>query len=306
LRFVYLLLFQLLLTFGLLAGAADAADILINNGMAPPNPLNVIDAADDYSEDYVFVRNVDCPPGGSLGDPCPSPGAPTDVGLEEGGFVNALSIYDSSNLNMTGGLTGDVQTYNFASASLTGGWINTAGACGSSRLSISGSLHVDGGIWADDYATITLADVGMEGLLASGSSSIIMLGGSVYGLNMWDTSVLTMSGGDAGYLTVEGASTVSVSGGSPGVVHASDFSTVTIRGRDFAVDGTPVPYGKLELASLGYVLLTGTLESGENLNNWVYQRDPTATFRLIPEPSTALLLAFGLAGLAATRREAGS
>jgi hypothetical protein len=52
LRFVYLRPFQLLLTLSLLIPLADtagAAETLINNGLAPPNSLNVIDAADDYA-----------------------------------------------------------------------------------------------------------------------------------------------------------------------------------------------------------------------------------------------------------------
>jgi len=307
LRFVYLLPFQLLLIFSLLMPLADtagAADILINNGLAPPNPLNVIDAADDYySEHRVFVRNVGCPPGGSPGDPCPSPGAPTDVELVEGGLAGDMYIYDSSNLIMTGGFTFDVQTFNSASASLTGGRIVTAYAYDSSRISISSEEWlVEGGVFASDYATITLDDARMEGISASGSSTIIMLGGGAFEVDISGFSVLTMSGGDNGYLFAYDSAKIIIIGGEPGTLFIHDFSTVTIRGRDFAVDGTPVPYGKPELVSLGYVLLTGTLASGENLSTWIMQVDPTATLRLIPEPSTSLLLTLGLAGLAVRRR----
>jgi hypothetical protein len=44
-----------------LGTAAHAAPIVINNGLAPPNPENVIDAADDYSGDEVCVAR--CPAG---------------------------------------------------------------------------------------------------------------------------------------------------------------------------------------------------------------------------------------------------
>jgi hypothetical protein len=47
--------------------------------------------------------------------------------------------------------------------------------------------------------------------------------------------------------------------------------------------------------------LTGTLLDGTPINNDV-GRASTATIRLVPEPSTALLLAFGLVGIAAGRR----
>jgi hypothetical protein len=86
---------------------------------------------------------------------------------------------------------------------------------------------------------------------------------------------------------------------------ASDSSTITIVGYDFKVNGIHVPYGELtELSGR----LTGTLASGESIGNIFYQGGGayTGTIRLVPEPSTALLFALGLVGLAVGgRRRAG-
>ena len=84
----------------LLPGAV-AADELINNGLAPPNPANVID--DSSPSSRVYVRNVGCPPGWGepeVGptDPCPSPGAATRVAFEDGGLRVSLIAKDSSTL----------------------------------------------------------------------------------------------------------------------------------------------------------------------------------------------------------------
>jgi hypothetical protein len=49
------------------AGAYVVAHIVINNGLGPPNPANVI-ADLTYSEDgHVHARNVGCPPEGPSG-----------------------------------------------------------------------------------------------------------------------------------------------------------------------------------------------------------------------------------------------
>jgi hypothetical protein len=87
-------------------------------------------------------------------------------------------------------------------------------------------------------------------------------------------------------------------------LYASDSSVITISGIDFMVDGTPVPFGDLS-ALTG--TLTGTLTSGDFIDNVFYQGGYAGTYtgiiRLVPEPSTAALLALGLVGIAAMRRQ---
>ena len=79
---------------------------------------------------------------------------------------------------------------------------------------------------------------------------------------------------------------------------------ITIVGYDFEVNSNPVPYGDLEELFGG---LTGTLAPGDPIDNIFYQGGGsyTGTIALIPEPSTALLLGLGLAGLAAGRTRSG-
>jgi hypothetical protein len=77
------------------------------------------------------------------------------------------------------------------------------------------------------------------------------------------------------------------------------------------VDGSPVPYG--DLAAV-YGTLTGTLTSGDAIDNIFYQGGfdgggefvATGTIRLVPEPETALLLVLGLTGLAVGGRRSGA
>lgn len=237
LRLLFSLVAILALTLGS-SGIAHASEIVINNGLTPPNPANVIDHT-TYSSDWVFVHNVGCPSGNPY-DPCPSPGNPTDVALVAGGSVGTavegdFEVNDSSSITMTGG-------------------------------SVGGDLE------------------------AFASSTITMTGGAVGDyLVAYDDSLVTLSGGSIG-----------------GEVWAWDSSTITIVGSGFEVNGTPVPFGNLT-ALTG--TLTGTLLFGDSLNNVFRQggyndgsQVYSGTITLVPEPSTAPLVGFGLLGLLAVGR----
>ena len=112
-------------------GSAHAATIMINNGLAPPNPENVIDAADDYSGDEVYVRNVGCPPGWPAVfpyDPCPSPGAATEVEVASGGQVGGsgdwVYLSDSSTITVNGGTVGALVAQDSSTVTTNGGTVS--------------------------------------------------------------------------------------------------------------------------------------------------------------------------------------
>jgi hypothetical protein len=120
------------------------------------------------------------------------------------------------------------------------------------------------------------------------------------------TQVCLMSGGEVGGdLIADDSSTIEMRGGTLGgrLYASGSASVIEIRGSNFSVDGTPVPLGDLT-ASTG--VLTGTLESGDPINNTFFQGggNYTGTIRLLPEPSGILQLLSGLTtlGLLARRR----
>ena len=253
-----------------MVAAAPAEAVLINNGLAPPNPANVIDG---YISESVSVHNADC----DEGPPCSAPGAPTSV-LLRGSVLPDLGM---------GGL------YVHESSSVT---IADGG--------------VDGDVVAFDSSTVLLLNGGVNYFLVStGSASITMSGGNVGGIYVQDAASATISGGSIdSWIIASGSSKVTMSGGWLAEGHqivAEDSATIRIFGTGFAVGGTPVGYGPIA-ASEGY--LTGTLLAGSPIVAFVCHRgggcNPSATgvITLVPEPSTGLLLSFGLVGLAAVRR----
>jgi hypothetical protein len=222
-----LVLAALLVSLALLAARpGTAGTVVINNGLAPPNAENVIDAGNSYPVDDVYVQNVGCDR--TVVDPCPLPwGDPTSVEVTRGGEVGG-------------------------------------------------------------------------GLVAYESSTVTMSGGEVNWIYPSDSSTVTMSGGSvANILEALSSSTVTMSGGSVGgEFEAFEFSTITVRGTGFAVDGVPVGFGPIA-ATEGR--LTGTLESGEPLDN-EFLRSVTAVI-IVPEPAQVLLVLTGGLVLAVVRRE---
>ena len=115
--------------FLLSAAPAWAVAVVINNGLAPPNPGNVIDAADDFRFDRVFVQNVGCD--APLVD-CPMPwGVPTSVELAAGGSVGVkFEVFQTSTITISGGRVGedgfiaDLQAFDFSTVTMSGGSVD--------------------------------------------------------------------------------------------------------------------------------------------------------------------------------------
>lgn len=225
------------------------------------------------------------------------------------GGVQYLYTYDSSVAIVTPGFTG--LTWEVAAAH-------------ESRIEIAGGSHVN--VYGSHQSSIVMSGgliLGGAGIFMGGSSSFLMTGGGSDYLTVQDSAFAHITGGGVGEgLRVRESATVLVSGGSIGgfsfafvavsdagvltwtggvigaSLTASDGGVVRIVGSDFAVDGVPVGYGVLQGPG-GEV--TGTLANGTDFAVTAIQDGGTIV--LVPEPSTALLLGFGLGVLALRRRE---
>ena len=261
----------------------------IDNGLAPPIPSNVIDASNSFSD--VFVLIYDTPPNYL---PFPGPNMPTSIAIVDGGFASyGIRAYDSSTVTMTGGLIHSLSGNVLTRIDMSGGEVEYELTCG-------GACTITGGI------------IGYQLYVSTGVAQ--MSGGSV---------VPYQAGGyeETGHLIAGYGSSASaevyLNGGTlEGHFISFHDSVITIEGSGFAVDGEPVPLGVLDYDT---GVLTGTLESGDPLNNVFYINDSLApppfvssqptggSIVLVPEPTSWPMLAAGVAflGLLYRRRARG-
>jgi hypothetical protein len=195
-----------------LAPPADAH--LINNGLAPPTPENVI-ADWSHKDDFVYVRNLGC--AGVVGS-CLNPFNTTQVELT--GATAELQVFDTSRLTLGygGNVYGRLTASDRAFVSL-----------------LRGTIRDD--LVAFDEASIVLGESGLGSFVS----------GDVFALGASDVSITWGSFG--GGLWAGGSSTMTVKGGagsSNHALHACDSSVVEIHGYGFLLPGIRnLDYGDL-------------------------------------------------------------
>jgi hypothetical protein len=276
------------------AQVASAASVVINNGLAPPNPANVINASNSFPGigQNVDVQNVGC--NVNLIDPCPSPGAPTSVALVTGGVVgSALAAHETSSITMSGGMAGGLGTWDSSSATMSGGSVSDLDAMNSSAITMSGG-SVGGELAAFDMSSVTVSGGTINANVHAGeAASLTISGGNFTG---------SLLGVDAGSTTAA----IKLRGGTGFTSIEPDNGTITIFGGNFEVGGLPVGYGPLQAQS---GTLTGILGSGDSIDvgfsqggaGGIANGSIVLAFAPIPEPGTALLVASGIAALTLRR-----
>ena len=313
-----------------LGSTSMASAVLINNGLAPPTPANVIDD-DTFQAEAVTVRNLGCP---AIG-PCASPTS-TTVAIEPGAETGAVDVWDTSVIEYTGGtLNDDLTAYDSSTVQVSaGGTIFDVDIRGSAFVHISGGgiqnldlRHqsdglIDGGSIVngtvrDDATLMILGGSVGDGLTVVGNGDVTLDGGDLSDFTgTHESATLTVLSGTIGQDGV-GAfddSTMSFHGGElddPFGIAAFDDALIQIFGGGFLLDGLPVGFGPLPQAS---GLLTGTLANGDPISIDFYHAGAAVpvgdwgtgfangTIVLVPEPTTALLLGVGVVGFATCGR----
>ena len=250
---------------------------VINNGLAPPNPENVIDDA-TYGTDYVYVRNVGCPPdwpSGFATDACPDPGAATEV--EVAGVVRELAAHDSSAITIREGavLQESLSARDFSAVTIDGGtMMEDADVSDSATITINGGSVYRFGAGGDGIATMSGGSVEQfaadgdatvtinggwvsEHLHTWGSGTVTIDGGSVWGVSSYLSSAITISGGRVqDHVGALNSSTITITGGllSANVLSARQSSTI-------AISGGTVGSNEIKAFDLSTVTITGGVTS---------------------------------------------
>jgi hypothetical protein len=162
--------------------------------------------------------------------------------------------------------------------------------------------QLDDNVWVEDspldeFTTLNLVDGGIirDWVNVFDYSQFNMSGGSIgFELFTWDNSQAFISSGSIAYdLNAFHNSEILVSGGSIGdSLNIQNNGQITISGSGFEIDGVPVDYGIYTALDYPLGTLTGTLTSGDLMNNDFEIYDDASIF-LIPEPATLLLFCVG-------------
>jgi hypothetical protein len=166
------------------------APIVVDNGLAPPDPANVLDASDDPDEDWWIVRNVGCGMDDPIEHPCLAAGAPTAFELQAGRSNSVdLRVFDSSSLDVVGAVNGDL-IYAYDAATLT----------------IGSAVQDLYAVWLYDTANATVDGSQVGGVLAQGTSHISATDAEIGGLDVQDEATAVVTRGSVARLSLSGVS----------------------------------------------------------------------------------------------------
>lgn len=265
--------------------------LTINNGLAPPEPENVISsfvALPPFTP--ILINNAGC----FKTDVCLGVQALTAVELVPGGFIPpfAVQVHGTSRFDMSGGLigiptsgTGSIAYKDHSVGTISGGFANV-----NIIADDSSTVTITGGVIVGEVLTRLLsrnpahfrAEIRVEGgevggLRAEGSGFIRMSGGLNRGpVFVWDDGVIEISGGE--FRPDSGLTQMTANG------HAM----IQIIGDGFELDGVPLFYGRVP-ARLQRSTLRGVLASGDDFEVEIYRqryRNPQAYpgIFVLPEP----------------------
>lgn len=224
-----------------------------------------------------------------------TPGAGTNVEIQEGAVAAWVKAYEDSIVNVEGGI-----------------FSSTSKAYGRSQLNISGGTFT--GLTSHDDSIVNITDCEISNLYQVLDNGYVNISGGTFnsGVFLQLNSEGILSGGYFEHLTVADYSQTTIRGGifgeqiTSGSLWDKGFghhSLITIEGTDFAIDGVAVNYGDsaIDYATLtqwngswNYQgTLTGVLANGDIINTTFHIIDESDIIFAVPEPTTMIFLSLG-------------
>ena len=239
----------------------------------------------DFGGNY----NIDFEVGDSVRVRNSTSDVPTTVNLLPNGSATWMDVWDTSQINITGGsIFAQLFVHDDSIVTFSSGVIGNAfEVMGNSQTTITGG-SIGANFQSNDYAEASISNtsIGYE-MSIQDYSRISIDTTTVYDIvNTWHNSSLDIFGGDMlDNVVARNNSSIDITGGNLyGIIDCYDDAVITLYGSNFNF-----PYGTIT-NSTG--ILTGTLSNGDLIDNRFYVHD-NASIVLVPEPATLLLLGLG-------------
>jgi len=215
--------------------------------------------------------------------------------IVSGGFVDGLSAFDASVVDICGGGVSGLYAYQASAVHFSSGVVDHLTPQGGCVVDISGGSLTD--LTAYDASVVHFSGGSVSWLCAWGASAVQLSGGTMNYLIARESSVVDISGGSVSNLCPQGGSVVDISGGSVSDLDVRDASVATFWGLDFHLgEGLYLEGDRV----LGMGVLSGEWFDGTPWAVNISTNESGATILVIPEPATVVLLALG--GLALLHR----
>jgi formylglycine-generating enzyme required for sulfatase activity len=161
--------------FPLIISSTPSGLTLLNNGLAPPEPSNVLDYPNNPGL-TIDVRDEDCPdnPADPLGACSTGGGVPTVLQVTTGGSAGLLRVSDGSLARVDDGSVEGLELYDETRTEIAGGVVTSVTTTGTSDASLEGGAVTD---WlADGDATALVSGGSLDDVEARGASLVRIVG----------------------------------------------------------------------------------------------------------------------------------
>lgn len=203
---------------------AQAQDLFLTSGSYTAN-----DTTYQLGNIYVGMDSGSSKTNG-VGDPYVA-----TLNVVTGAEMNYAHLYNTSLLNISGGITGQVLGYDSSIVNVTDGEVWSLVSYNNSAINVSGGSPITPGntygffeVGSCDTSTVNISGGSGDHVFALDNSTANVSGGLINWIVSWDSSTVNVSGGQVNLLDAVESSTVNISGGLTVTADSRNSSTINI------------------------------------------------------------------------------